>query len=184
MVTPGGTSPITPADQFSLEVPTVTSVTPAHGAAGTTVVIKGSGFEGATAVDFGSTPATSFTVNSNTKITAVAPAGTGVVDVTVTAPDGTSSTGPADQFNYAPTVTSINPTSGPSAGGTRVTVIGTNFTGATAVDFGGVPAASFSVYSGTKIYAYAPAGSGTVDVTVTGPGGTSATSPADQYMYS
>jgi hypothetical protein len=83
----------------------------------------------------------------------------------------------------APTVTSISPTSGPTAGGTTVTITGTGFTGATAVSFGGTAAASFSFVSDTSMTAVSPAGTGTVDVTVTGPGGTSATSSADQFTY-
>ncbi|WP_245171220.1 IPT/TIG domain-containing protein, partial [Streptomyces decoyicus] len=71
-----------------------------------------------------------------------------------------------------PTLTSVTPTSGPTAGGTTVTLTGTGFTGATAVRFGATPA-SFVVNSATQITATAPAGSGTVQVTVTGPGGTS-----------
>ena len=64
------------------------------------MTITGTGFTGATAVDFGTTPATSFTVVSDTSITADSPAGTGTVDVTVTTPGGTSATSPADQFTY------------------------------------------------------------------------------------
>jgi len=88
-----------------------------------------------------------------------------------------------------PTVTGVSPSGGPVAGGTSVTITGTGFTGATGVDFGSaaVSASSFTVNSGgTSITATAP---GTavagppVDVTVTTPAGTSATSPADQYTY-
>ena len=59
-------------------------------AGGTTVVLAGAGFAGATAVQFGANAATSFTVNSDTQITAVTPAATaaGAVDVTVTTPHG------------------------------------------------------------------------------------------------
>ena len=86
----------------SAMIPTVTAVSPASGptAGGTTVIITGSNFTGATTVKFGNGNATSFTVNSNTQITAVDPAGTGVVDVTVTTPGGTSTTSSADQFSY------------------------------------------------------------------------------------
>ena len=64
------------------------------------MTITGSGFTGATAVHFGATAATSLTVNSDTQITATAPAAAslGQVDVTVTTPAGTSATGPADRW--------------------------------------------------------------------------------------
>jgi hypothetical protein len=83
----------------------------------------------------------------------------------------------------APIVMGISPTSGPASGGASVTITGTGFTGATAVKFGNTPATSFTVNSGTSIKATSPVGTGTVDVTVTTPGGTSATSSADQYTY-
>jgi polyvinyl alcohol dehydrogenase (cytochrome) len=89
-------------------------------------------------------------------------------------------------FTFAPpppTVGSVAPNSGPTAGGTSVTITGTNFTGATAVKFGTAPAATFTVISTTQIAATSPPGSGTVDVTVTTAGGMSATSAADQFSY-
>src|SRR6201999_3693652 len=101
-------------------LPTVTAVSPNAGptAGGTSVTITGTAFTGATAVKFGTTNATSFTVNSATQITAVAPAGSGTVDVTVTNAGLTSPTSAADQYTYIPlpTVTSISPTAGPTAG--------------------------------------------------------------------
>ena len=81
----------------------------------------------------------------------------------------------------APTVTSIAPNSGPAAGGATVTITGTLFIEATAVKFGGTAATSFTVNSATSITATSPAGSGTVDVTVTTSGGTSATTSADRF---
>jgi len=86
-------------------------------------------------------------------------------------------------INGVPTVTGVSPAAGLSPTGTTVTVIGTNFLEATAVSFGGVPAASFTVNGPTSIAAVSPTGEGTVDVTVTTPGGTSATSAADQFTY-
>ncbi len=63
--------------------------------------VAGTGFTGATAVKFGSTNASSFTVNSATQITATAPAGSAsTVHITVTTGSGTSGTGTADQFTY------------------------------------------------------------------------------------
>jgi hypothetical protein len=82
-----------------------------------------------------------------------------------------------------PTVDSLSPNSGPSAGGTLVTLSGTNFTAVSAVAFGAAPAASYSINSSTQIMATSPPGSGVVDVTVTGPTGTSATSAADKFAY-
>jgi hypothetical protein len=189
VTTQGGTSPITPADQFTYiepGTPTVSKVEPnvGPGGGGTSVTITGTGFTGATAVKFGANSATSFTVNSPTSITAVSPAGTGTVDVTVTASGGTSPTSAADQFTYGPTVTKIEPNRGSPGGGTTVTITGAGFTGATAVMFGATSAKSFTVNSATSITAVSPKGKGTVDITVTTPTGTSPTSAADQFTYS
>ena len=80
----------------------------------------------------------------------------------MTTPGGTSATSPADQFTYtaavAPAVTGISPTSGPTAGGTVVTITGTGFTGATAVDFGTTAATNLTVVNGTEITADQPGG--------------------------
>jgi hypothetical protein len=183
-----GTSATGSADQFSYEPPpTVTGVEPNHGpaAGGTSVTITGANLTGASAVRFGSTSATSFKVNSDTSITAVSPAGTGTVDVTVTTPSGTSATSAADRFSYGPTVSKLEPNHGSPSGGTTVTIAGTGFTGATAVKFGASNAATFTVTSATSITAVSPKGMGTntVDVTVTTPAGTSPTSSADQFTY-
>jgi Bacterial Ig-like domain (group 3)/IPT/TIG domain len=83
----------------------------------------------------------------------------------------------------APTVTNVNPNSGPAAGGTSVTITGTNFTGTTAIKFGSANATSVTVNSATSITATSPHGTGTVDVTVTTPNGTSATTAADRFTY-
>ncbi len=166
--------------------PVVTSVIPTSGpaAGGTTVTITGTDLTGATAVRFGSTAATNFTVNSATQITAIAPAGSGNVDVTVTTPGGTSATTAGDKYAYIPSVTNVKPSSGPLGGGTSVTITGTGFTGASAVKFGATNATTFTVNSATKITATAPAGAaGTVDVRVTTVGGTSAIGAGDKYTY-
>jgi hypothetical protein len=84
----------------------------------------------------------------------------------------------------APTVTGVNPSSGPTGGGTSVTITGTGFTGATAVKFGSTAASAFTPVSATEITATSPAGSGTVDVTVATPFGTSSTSSSDEFRYS
>lgn len=84
-----------------------------------------------------------------------------------------------------PTVTGVSPDHGPATGGTSVVITGTNFTGATAVKFGATNAASFNVDSGTQITATSPvvSNTATVDVTVTTPDGTSATSSSDRFAF-
>ena len=82
-----------------------------------------------------------------------------------------------------PTITAISPSSGPASGGAGVMITGTNLTGATAVDFGANGATNVTVVDSSHITATSPPGSGTVDVTVITPGGTSTTSAADQYTY-
>ena len=105
VTTPQGTSATSNADHFTyqLAAPTVTSVSPTSGtrSGGTTVIIRGTNFSGATVVKFGSTNATSFVVNSTTQITAVSPpAGYGTVDIRVTTPGGTSANTSADNYTY------------------------------------------------------------------------------------
>jgi len=84
---------------FGDGVPNITNVSPSTGEAGDTVTITGTGLSDVTSVTFGATAATSFTVVSSTQITAVAPAGTGAVNVTVTDVAGSSTE--VDGFTYA-----------------------------------------------------------------------------------
>ncbi len=169
--------------------PAVTSLSPPAGPAGggTTVTIGGSGFDGVQSVMFGAVAATSFTVVSSNQLTAVAPAGSGTVAVSVEGSYGASPSSAAGTFTYlapAPSISSISPVTGTTDGGTTVTIYGSNFTGATAVDFASTPATGFTVVSSSEITAVAPAGAaGKVDLAVTGPGGTSAQNPGDVYTY-
>jgi alpha-tubulin suppressor-like RCC1 family protein len=83
-----------------------------------------------------------------------------------------------------PAVANVSPRRGPTAGGTEVTISGSNFTEATAVDFGSTGAAHFTVNSATSISAISPAHTAElVDVTVTTPGGTSALSQHGRYKF-
>jgi alpha-tubulin suppressor-like RCC1 family protein len=83
-----------------------------------------------------------------------------------------------------PTVTSLSPSSGSTAGGTPVTITGTNFAGATAVSFGSTSATSFTVSSETSISAVAPPGTvGFVNVTVTTAAGVSVPVVGDRFTY-
>ncbi len=82
-----------------------------------------------------------------------------------------------------PTVTSVSPMQGLQTGGTSVSITGTHFTDVTAVLFGGTAATSFTVVNDSQIIAISPAGTGTVDVTVTTMNGTSVITAADQFSY-
>jgi len=196
LLTPIGNDPTSPLTFYRYVGPAVTSVSNAFGlvTGGTTVTVKGSGFTSGATVQFGSTPATSVAVLSSTSLSVVTPPGPpGPVDVTVTTSDGTSPVVNGDRFTYValPTVTGVSPAAGPTAGGNTVTITGTGFQnifgfpGVTHVDFGSVPASSFTVDSDTQLTATVPPGSaGTVDVTaLTWLGATAATSAADQYTY-
>ncbi len=186
VTTSGGTSATSSADQYTYTAaPTIAKVTPAAGplAGGGTVTITGANLAGATAVHFGPTPAT-FTPVSASLVTATVPVGSGTVDVTVTTPGGVSPAGTADHYAYLPrpTVTKISPIDGPLGGGTTVTITGTGFSQVSAVKFG-TKAAKYVVASATRLTATALAGSGTADITVTTPGGTSKAVTADRFSY-
>ncbi len=198
--TAAGTSATSPADEYTYEAPppppppapTVTSIAPSKGpeVGGSEVTITGTNLEGAKAVDFGLGEATIKT-NSATEVVVLSPPGSGKVQVTVETAGGTSATSPADEYTYeapppppppAPTVTSIAPSKGPEVGGSEVTITGTNLEGAKAVDFG-LGEATIKTNSATEVVVLSPPGSGKVQVTVETAGGTSATSPADEYTY-
>jgi hypothetical protein len=82
-----------------------------------------------------------------------------------------------------PIVTSIAPTSGPTGGGTIVTITGTGLTGAIAVGFGSSDATNIAVASDTQVIAVAPPGASVANVTVVTPGGRSAINAAAQFSY-
>jgi hypothetical protein len=186
----GGTSPTSSADQFTYETaPSITGISASVGptAGGTSVIISGNGFTGATAVDFGGAPAHNYSVTSSSSISAVSPAApAGTVDITVTTPVATSAPSSADQFTFQapPSISTVGPASGPVGGETTVTITGNNLEGTTAVDFGSTAAADFTVTSPTSITAVtAPEPPGPVQVTVTTPGGTSPTSSASAFTF-
>ena len=192
VVTPDGTSvPTSPgADlyHYDAHVPSVTKVLPGHGptTGDTTVAIVGKNFSGATSVQFGPNQAESFTVNSDHAIVATSPAGTGTVDITVTSPTGTSSTSTADQFTYVlrvPTVQMLAPKRGSVNGGTKVTIFGTDLSGVTSVHFGANAGTIDTIDSNNSMVVTSPAGTGTVNVTVTDSNGTSPTDSSDLFTY-
>jgi photosystem II stability/assembly factor-like uncharacterized protein len=151
--------------------PTLTTVAPASGSTvgGTAVTLTGTGFLAGATVALGGTAATGVAVGSATTITATAPShAAGAVDVVVTNPDAQSAT-KASAFTYyaPPTLTAVSPASGPTAGGTAVTLTGTGLRAGATVALGGTAATSVVVMSATSITATAPAhAAGVVDVVV------------------
>ncbi|MEU8086854.1 IPT/TIG domain-containing protein [Micromonospora sp. NPDC049101] len=158
--------------------PTAATITPDEGpqAGGQTVTITGTGFvQGGTTVTIDGVPATGVTVAPNgTSLTAVTPAGAiGPASVVISTVNGTA---PPLGYTYLAgggVVTGLSPTSGPTIGGTTVTITGTGLTGATAVTFGGTPGTNLVVgLGGTSLTVVTPPGpAGPVDVTVLLPGG-------------
>jgi hypothetical protein len=197
-------------------------------AGGETVTVSGAGFKAngnvkVAGVQVGTEnlPAADFTVNDAGTITITMPPaaqslppdttvdGGGAVQIVVTLKNGQSSaTSAASTFQYidgagsgnaVPDVTSVGPFGGSETAPTPVVIRGSGFTGASAVRFGGVNAASFTVNSPDRITATPPAFSSAtncqplpttgvyagenatndicqVQVKVTGHGGTSAVS--------
>ncbi len=169
--------------------PTVTGITPKFGpiAGGTPVTITGNDFFAGSTVSFGGVPATNVDVVSPTEITADSPAhAAGPVDVRVGNIFGQSAINPNDVFTYEapPTiaVNGISPLFGPTAGGTSVTITGTNFGPDSTVSFGPNLSSNVTVNSATQITAVTPPGpAGPVHVTVSDAGG-SATA-AQEFTY-
>ncbi|MBM3946722.1 MAG: hypothetical protein FJ315_04905, partial [SAR202 cluster bacterium] len=153
--------------------PTLANVSPNTGPAtgGTTVTVTGTRFQqGATAVI--GRPLANVNVPGATTLSGVTLSnGAGASDVVVTNPDGQSVT-IVNGFTFlaAPTVTNVNPNTGPAAGGTDVTITGTGFLSNAAVTFGGTAATNVVVANATTITARTPAhAAGAVNVTVTNP---------------
>ena len=162
--------------------PTIGSIVPNSGpaAGGTTVVITGTRLTGGT-VTFGGTAATC-TVDSATQITCASPAhAPGAVDVVVTTLGGSATSAGGFTYVPAPSITSIVPNSGPTAGGTSVVITGTNLNGGT-VTFDGT-VATCTVNTATQITCTSPAhAAGPVDVVVTTSGGAATSAGGFTYV--
>jgi len=133
---------------------------------GQTVEFLGQGFTGTTGISFNGTPGT-FTVASDTYLTATVPAGATSGFVTVTTPSGTLKS--SEKFRVTPQIVSFSPSSGPV--GSKVVITGTSFTGATGVELACKFPMSFTVDSDTQITAIVPADGVTGELMVFTPGG-------------
>ena len=156
-------------------VTSLASFSPASGAPGTVVILKGTGFLGTTAVQLGTVAVTGFTIVDAATITFSVPATATTGTITVTSPTGTATSGTSFTVTAAPatapTITSFAPAS--ALPGAVVTVTGTNFTGATGLTVNGL-AATPTVTNATTLTFTVPAAAqaGVATVVVTGPGGT------------
>jgi len=178
-------------DVFAVRTPPrVTGITPSSGSAagGTVVSLVGRGLKDVTEVRFGDQAVSVAKVLSNNQIDVVAPAGPvgETVAVTAVGPGGTSSPVTLTRYTFTPkpSVASVTPDRGPTAGGDEVRIAGTLLTGATAVRFGSVDAPAFTVESDSSIVATVPAAAqaGEVDVVVVTPGGVSDLGVKYQYV--
>jgi hypothetical protein len=170
--------------------PTLSSISPTSGttAGGTVVTLNGANFVSGATVTVGGTAMTGVTFVSASQLRATAPAGTaGAKTIVVTNPSGQTAT-LTNAFTYvapvaAPTFSSNTPTSGPTAGGTVVTITGANFVSGATVTIGGTAMTGVTFVSATQLRATTPAGTaGAKTIVVTNPDGQSA-SRASAFTY-
>ncbi len=143
VITAAGTSAVNqPADQFTYtSTPTITGLSPSAGTPNgfTSVIIHGANLDDAFAVSFGGVPVqpSDFFPDGLGNLVVTTPPGAlgATVDVQVATPEGVTAITSADKYTYAnvPEVYGLSPSAGPIGGGTRVTINGDNFVGATLV---------------------------------------------------
>lgn len=170
---------------------TIISVSPSSGptAGGTVITITGTDFP--TNVDLevtvGEIEATNVSVNvEGTMITATTPPhAAGAVNVVVTDTSGESdSETRVNGFTYidTPEVIGLSPNTGIEEGGTVASIFGNHFVAGATVTFGETAATNVTFVDDHELTATAPAGTGTVDVTVTNPDEQTSTLP-DAFTY-
>jgi hypothetical protein len=167
--------------------PAAATLTPPTGPeyGGTTVTITGTGLSTVTGVDFGGDTATIVSVNPDgTQVVVTSPAGTGTVDVTLELAGG-STIASAQDFTYVPlAVTNVDPDSGPSTGGSTVTITGAGLAGTTGVTFGGAPGTIVGTPTDTEITVTTPPGAvGPVDVVIQVPGDDEVVEDGFTYIF-
>jgi len=148
--------------------PTVSSFNPIIGPIGTPVTMMGTSFTTATDVKFNGVSA-SFAVDSATQLRANVPNGATTGPISITNVAGTGSSASNFAVTFIPSISSVDPSSGPV--GTPVTITGNNFTGTIVVTFNGL-ASTFTVDSNTQIRATVPNSATTGKISVTNAHGT------------
>jgi hypothetical protein len=165
VTTPAG---IAAASSNFVVLPRIISFTPAFGSAGTNVILEGGGFHGITRVEFNGVAAT-FTPQSSTRVSAVAPNGVTAGPITLVTTNGTFVT--EVPFEVPPRITSFSPATG--VRGDTVTIDGQNLGGVTRVRFNAAEA-TFTVVSPTRLTAVVPQLATSGPVRVEGPAGMAA----------
>ncbi len=153
--------------------PTLSSITPTGGAfaGGTTLTLNGSGFISGATIMVGATPCTSVNFINSTQLTCTTPSGTGVKSVAVSNPDSqTASLTSAYTYQNAPTLTLVSPTSGALAGGTTITLSGTDFLNGALISIGGSACLSPTFVNSTTLTCVTPSHiAGLVNIQVINP---------------
>jgi hypothetical protein len=173
-----------------IPAPTISAISPESGSTlgGNQIEIYGTDFTNVTGVSFGEAAATSFEVSGVNLIRAVAPAHvSGSVNISVTTEYGTSTSIATYEFltPVPPTLLSISPAAGPTAGGNWSYLRGSDFRDIISVTVGGVESAEFDVINDDELRFIVPAGAaGTVDVVLTTAGGSATLSNAFSYVES
>ena len=159
--------------------PTILTFAPGQAPAGHEVLIEGYNFTRSTAVLFAvpsGTPSlgrnAAFTILSDSQILAIVPMNAGEGPIRVTNPAGTRRSEhiftPGSPLD-APVIESFTPSVG--APGTNVAISGLRLAGTTAVQFGGVPATSFTAQTDNLLRAIVPVGARSGNIRITTPGG-------------
>jgi IPT/TIG domain-containing protein len=169
VTTSGGTT--APVWYYYITPPTKSSLSATSGPLdGVQVTLTGSSLQTATSMSFGSNTAVPTVVNDTTLNVQVPPVATPqTVPVSVTTKGGTTN-GLTFTYVAAPTVTSMDPTTGPDYGGTASTITGTNLSDVVDISYG-PDSTAYNIIDDTTIVAYSPGGTGTVTVTLTSAGG-------------
>ena len=162
-------STVISASNFTVMLPTVTSIAPKSGVVGASITIRGTHLLSVTSVALNGVAVPGVTLASDTSITFTVPSGATTGKVSVTAPRGTATS--IGIFSVLlPSLSSFTPTS--AVVGASVTITGTNLTGATGVKFNGTDVTSFTLNSATSITTTVPSGATTGPLSVTTGGGT------------
>lgn len=168
-----GTGTLSSGYTYTDGTPTVSSINPNNGklGGGTNVTISGSSFSPFSTVNINSLPASGVSVSNSTTITCTTPTSgsPGAVNVDVVNPGpwtGTLTNGYT--YNPVPTVSEVSPSSGPTTGGTNITITGTGFLSGATVDISGSAVTNVVVVNSTTITGTTPSHSaGVMSVYVT-----------------